>query len=68
VVSEERGSMRIALGGRLGPDLNGTELREQLRALVYDRAAFLPPEPGPSEPDPEAGREAEADVPAGRAR
>ncbi|MEW6420759.1 MAG: diadenylate cyclase CdaA [Deinococcota bacterium] len=38
VVSEERGSMRIALAGRLGPDLNGTELREQLRALVYDRA------------------------------
>lgn len=37
VVSEERGSMRIALGGRLGPDLNGTELREQLRALVYER-------------------------------
>ena len=32
VVSEERGSMRIALGGRLGPDLNGTELREQLQA------------------------------------
>lgn len=38
VVSEERGSMRIALAGRLGPDLNGSELREQLRALVYDRA------------------------------
>ncbi|WP_412027671.1 diadenylate cyclase CdaA [Deinococcus yunweiensis] len=37
VVSEERGSMRIALGGRLGPDLNGAELREQLRALIYDR-------------------------------
>ena len=36
IVSEERGSMRIALGGRLGPDLNGTELREQLRVLVYD--------------------------------
>ncbi|ACO46971.1 diadenylate cyclase CdaA [Deinococcus deserti] len=37
VVSEERGSMRIALAGQLGPDLNGTELREQLRTLVYDR-------------------------------
>ena len=37
VVSEERGSMRIALSGRLGPDLNITELREQLRVLVYDR-------------------------------
>ncbi|MFC4638067.1 diadenylate cyclase CdaA [Deinococcus hohokamensis] len=42
VVSEERGSMRIALAGRLGPDLNGTELREQLRTLVYDRQ--VPPE------------------------
>ena len=40
VVSEERGSMRIALGGRLGPDLNGAELREQLRSLIYDRAPF----------------------------
>lgn len=37
VVSEERGSMRIALSGRLGPDLNVNELREQLRVLVYDR-------------------------------
>jgi len=37
VASEERGSMRIALAGRLGPDLNGTELREQLRTLLYDR-------------------------------
>lgn len=45
VVSEERGSMRIAQGGRLGPDLNGTELREQLRALVYERASAEPPEP-----------------------
>ena len=51
VVSEERGSMRIALTGRLGPDLNGTELREQLRALVYDRAGFLAA--GESEPDPD---------------
>lgn len=36
IASEERGSIRIALGGRLGPDLNGSELREQLRTLVYD--------------------------------
>ncbi len=36
VVSEERGSMRVALGGKLGPDLNGAELREQLRRLVYE--------------------------------
>lgn len=35
-VSEERGSIRIALGGRLGADLNGTELREQLRHLLYE--------------------------------
>ncbi|WP_051363633.1 diadenylate cyclase CdaA [Deinococcus murrayi] len=40
VASEERGSMRIALAGRLGPDLNGTELREQLRTLLYDRPAL----------------------------
>ncbi|MDL2344267.1 diadenylate cyclase CdaA [Deinococcus sp. MIMF12] len=55
VASEERGSMRVALAGRLGPDLNGTELREQLRALLYDRPVLgdLPfarraeaPEPG----------------------
>ncbi|WP_221090569.1 diadenylate cyclase CdaA [Deinococcus aquaedulcis] len=51
VVSEERGSMRLALGGRLGPDLNGTELREQLRALVYDR---LPDLEGPAPTAPEA--------------
>ncbi|MCD0169171.1 diadenylate cyclase CdaA [Deinococcus sp. 23YEL01] len=68
VVSEERGSMRIALGGRLGPDLNGTELREQLRALVYDRSAFTPPPAAPAENDPEAAGDAEGDVPAGRAR
>ena len=37
IVSEERGSMRIALNGRLGPDLTPTELREQLRELVYER-------------------------------
>ncbi|WP_034386316.1 diadenylate cyclase CdaA [Deinococcus sp. YIM 77859] len=47
VVSEERGSMRIALAGRLGPDLNGSELREQLRALVYDRADLSGELPGP---------------------
>lgn len=68
VVSEERGSMRIALGGRLGPDLNGTELREQLRALVYDRSAFTPLPAAPAEHDPEATGDAEGDVPAGRAR
>lgn len=50
VVSEERGSMRIAQGGRLGPDLNGTELREQLRALVYERASAEPPAPEPERP------------------
>ena len=57
VVSEERGSMRIALGGRLGPDLNGAELREKLRELVYEQpsppsrtAPPAPQEPGPAEP------------------
>lgn len=48
VVSEERGSMRIALGGRLGPDLNGTELRDQLRSLVYEHPlqhTFTPDKP-----------------------
>jgi len=60
VASEERGSMRIALAGRLGPDLNGSELRDQLRALVYDRADLtgelpgnptgLPPQPGVRQP------------------
>ncbi|WP_291425222.1 diadenylate cyclase CdaA [Deinococcus sp.] len=48
IVSEERGSIRIALGGRLGPDLNGTELRDQLRALVYeyqDETATAPRSP-----------------------
>ncbi|GAA5502616.1 cyclic di-AMP synthase CdaA [Deinococcus xinjiangensis] len=44
IASEERGSIRIALGGRLGPDLNGTELRDQLRALVYDYED-APPQP-----------------------
>ncbi|EYB69330.1 hypothetical protein DEIPH_ctg008orf0044 [Deinococcus phoenicis] len=68
VVSEERGSMRIALAGRLGPDLNGSELREQLRALVYDRADLTGILPAPvAPPPPEAGLEVrgEADGPAG---
>ncbi|GAA0511152.1 diadenylate cyclase CdaA [Deinococcus depolymerans] len=66
VVSEERGSMRIALGGRLGPDLNGTELREQLRTLVYDRTAFLAaPVTGMAGDGP---GDAERDAPAGGAR
>ena len=49
IVSEERGSMRIALNGRLGPDLTPTELREQLRELVYEREALspLPAAPAP---------------------
>ncbi|WP_119674118.1 diadenylate cyclase CdaA [Deinococcus sp. RM] len=48
VVSEERGSMRVALGGRLGPDLTGAELREHLRTLVYDPAGYSPlPDPAP---------------------
>ncbi|WP_249394052.1 diadenylate cyclase CdaA [Deinococcus sp. QL22] len=54
IASEERGSMRIALGGRLGPDLNGTELREQLRALVYDQPDSPPrnrKDQGPPEPE-----------------
>ncbi|GGR61715.1 TIGR00159 family protein [Deinococcus seoulensis] len=61
VVSEERGSMRIALAGRLGPDLNGTELREQLRALVYDRTAFMEPDGSALDPDE---LDAGSDVPA----
>ncbi|WP_293910610.1 diadenylate cyclase CdaA [Deinococcus sp.] len=36
VVSEERGSVRLALSGRLSADLSGTELRERLRELVYE--------------------------------
>ena len=48
VVSEERGSMRVALGGRLGPDLTGAELREHLRTLVYDPAGYSTlPDPAP---------------------
>lgn len=45
IVSEERGSMRIALGGRLGPDLTPVELREQLRVLVYEREDLSPETP-----------------------
>lgn len=68
VVSEERGTMRIAQGGRLGPALSLGELREQLRALVYDQevppprksgpkiSAQAAPEP-PSEPGPEPASE-----------
>lgn len=36
VVSEERGSIRIALAGRLGPELTVGELRDRLRELVYE--------------------------------
>lgn len=51
IASEERGSMRLALGGRLGPDLTATELREQLRVLIYERDDLLePPPPSPSLP------------------
>lgn len=50
VVSEERGSMRIAQAGRLGPELNATELREQLRELVYDYDAPTTPHPPASSP------------------
>ncbi len=36
IVSEERGSVRLALSGRLTPELNSGELRERLRELVYE--------------------------------
>ena len=36
VVSEERGSIRLATGGRLSADLSGSEMRERLRELVYE--------------------------------
>ena len=36
VVSEERGSIRVALQGRLGPELTVSELRDRLRELVYE--------------------------------
>lgn len=62
VVSEERGSMRVALAGRLGPDLNGSELRDQIRTLVYDRADLTgdlasPPLVPPAEAGPGGQRE-----------
>lgn len=62
IASEERGSMRIALGGRLGPDLNGTELREQLRTLVYDQ-----PDSPPARRKGEAPPESEDALPPERA-
>jgi diadenylate cyclase len=36
VVSEERGSIRIASGGQLSPDLNLAELRERLREGAFE--------------------------------
>ncbi|GGJ33576.1 diadenylate cyclase CdaA [Deinococcus roseus] len=36
VVSEERGSIRLAQNGRLSQDLNANELRDKLRALLYE--------------------------------
>ncbi|AFZ67870.1 diadenylate cyclase CdaA [Deinococcus peraridilitoris] len=39
VVSEERGSVRIALSGRLSPELSSGEMRERLRELVYEENA-----------------------------
>lgn len=61
VVSEERGSMRLALAGRLGPDLNGSELRDQLRTLIYDRADLTgdlaSPLPGPAAEAGPGGRQ-----------
>ncbi len=36
VVSEERGSVRLAVQGRLGPELSTSELRDRLRELVYE--------------------------------
>lgn len=38
VVSEETGSIKVATRGRLSPDLNPQELREQLRTLIYEEA------------------------------
>ena len=52
IVSEERGSIRIALGGRLSADLTPAELREQLRVLVYEQGAFGSAAPIPA-PAPE---------------
>lgn len=59
VVSEERGSMRLALAGRLSADLNGTELREQLRTLVYEYDYDALPEPVPADATARAGKVAE---------
>ena len=46
VVSEERGSIRIAENGQLSPDLSVSELRERLREGIYHTSqspkAFLP--------------------------
>lgn len=39
VVSEERGSIRIAYNGRLSPDLTPGELRDRLRELIYEDKA-----------------------------
>lgn len=73
IASEERGSMRIALGGRLGPDLTATELREQLRVLIYERDDLLEPPPslptGRAQRSPPAGgggSPASPEGPAGR--
>lgn len=44
VVSEERGSIRVALGGQLSPDLSMAELRERLReaAVTAPTVTFNP--------------------------
>jgi diadenylate cyclase len=71
VASEERGSMRIALAGRLGPDLNGPELREQLRALLYERADLtgdLPPLATPPEAEGKTAPSQMAPAPASPAQ
>jgi len=52
VVSEERGGVRIARGGKLSPDLSGAELRERLRELLFENKG-LPLEP----PEPDATSE-----------
>lgn len=61
IVSEERGSMRIALGGRLGPELNGTELREKLRTLMYDDPV-APPTKAQEQVPPKAQSEVQESV------
>lgn len=61
--------MRVALAGRLGPDLNGTELREQLRELVYDSPLGRPATPARAAPEPADEPEAGGGGPPdGRAR